>query len=104
MTPAERTLFVCVRDRHGKGASCAGSGSRALLKEMRAMLQREGIAEEELLPRACGCLGLCKQGPVMVAGVGRKPPKVKKKGKGVFTRVAADEARDVLRAVLVGKT
>lgn len=104
MSAAERTLFVCVRDRHGKGASCAGSGSLALLKKMRAMLECEGIAEKELLPRACGCLGLCKQGPVMVAGVGRKPPKVKKKGKGVFTRVDTDEARDVLRKVLQGKS
>ncbi|RRA47926.1 (2Fe-2S) ferredoxin domain-containing protein [Acidipila sp. EB88] len=108
--PGSRTLFVCVRDRNGKGASCAGSGARALLKDMQAILAGEGIAPSELLVRPCGCLGLCKQGPVLVAAAGaaalnRKPPKVKKGKKrlGVYTQVEPDEARLVLRDALLGE-
>ena len=103
-----RTLFVCVRDRGGKGASCAGSGSRALLTEMRTILASEQIGDDELALRACGCLGLCKQGPVLVAATGekaleKKPPKVKgkKKSAAVFTQVADAEVREVLRSALL---
>ena len=95
-----RTLFVCVREKGGKGRSCAGSGSRALLQQMQGMLSNEGVPEGELRVRPCGCLGLCKQGPVMVVAEGaaaqeRKPPKVKKakakkKVAGVYTRVDAE--------------
>lgn len=103
-----RTLFICVRDRNGKGASCAGSGARELFKNMRAMLAAEEIGADELTLRPCSCLGLCKQGPVLVAASGpvareKKPPKPKKRARSVYTKVAQDEAREVLRAALLGK-
>ena len=83
----QRTLYVCVRDRNGKGASCAGSGARALLTDMQGILSAEQIGAEELRLRPVGCLGLCKKGPVLVAAIGpaaaeKKPPKPRKKGPG----------------------
>ena len=97
---------MCVRDRHGKGASCAGSGARALLTEMQSILRAEDIGKDELVLRPVGCLGLCKRGPVLVAArgedaVAKKPGKAKKKARGVYTKVALDEARSVLREALL---
>lgn len=112
MTPnrpasAPRTVFVCVRNRHGKGASCAGRGSRALLHEMRALLKAEDIGPEELAVRPCGCLGLCKQGPVMLAAAGeaalaKKPHKPGKHAPEAHTRVEPEEVREILREALLG--
>ena len=106
-----RALFVCVRERDGKGASCAGSGARALLADMRSILADEGIGADELSLRPCGCLGLCKQGPVLVAAMGeaareKKLPKLKKRLKKkisarVYTRVAQAEVRGVLRDAIL---
>jgi (2Fe-2S) ferredoxin len=102
----QQALFVCVRDRGSKGESCAGSGARHLLKEMQAMLDREGIAPRELILRPCGCLGLCSQGPVMVSVPGeaaarKKPPKWKKAKRGdVYLRVEEREIRAILRSRL----
>ena len=111
-TPKEsipRTIFVCVRDRHGKGASCAGRGSRALLRTMRDALAAEDIGPDELTLRPCSCLGLCKQGPVLVAASGnaareRKPPKPGKKelSPSVHIHVEPDEVRELLREALLG--
>ena len=102
-----RALFVCVRDRHGKGASCAGSGARALLSGMQNLLAAESIGKEELLLLPVGCLGLCKQGPVLVAAAGeaaaqKKPGKPGKHAPGVYTRVVEGEMREVLREALCG--
>ena len=101
------TVFICVRDRHGKGESCAGSGARTLLSGMQAMLKAEGIGKDELALRPCGCLGLCKQGPVLVtatgkAAEGKKPPKAKKlKGENaLYCRVSAKDTRAILREAL----
>ncbi len=76
---------------------------------MRGMLAAEHIGPEELAARPVGCLGLCKQGPVMVAVKGdaaaaKKPPKPskKKRSAGVWTRVKPEEMRDVLREALLG--
>ncbi len=109
MTPdSPRTLFVCVRNRHGKGVSCAGRGSRALIHQMRGLLEAESIGPEELAVRPCGCLGLCKQGPVMLAAAGeaalhKKPHKPgKKHGPEVHTRVEPEEVREILREALLG--
>ena len=104
-----RTLFVCVRDRHGKGASCAGRGARALLTDMRAALEAENIGPDELALRPCGCLGLCKQGPVMLFAAGEaalekkpKKPGKKKRSPSVHTRVEPGELREILRDALLG--
>ena len=103
-----RTVFVCVRDRHGKGASCAGRGSRALVAGMRAILKAEHIGPDELAVRPCGCLGLCKQGPVVRAAKGeaalaKKPRKPgKKHGSEAAVRVEPEEVRELLREALLG--
>jgi predicted metal-binding protein len=106
-----RTLFVCVRDRNGKGRSCAGSGSRLLVEDAKAILLRENIGPEELRIRPVGCLGLCERGPVCVAVAGagaleRKPSKLKKKrrrdaGALISIEVAPPELRGVLREALL---
>lgn len=103
---AGRSLFVCVRDRNGKGASCAGAGAREQLAQMRQMLAAEAIGRDELNVRPCGCLGLCKRGPVMVLAGGpaaqvKQPPKPRKKSaRGVYTGVEASELREILREAL----
>ncbi len=102
-----RTLYVCVRNRHGKGASCAGRGALDLLKDGRTALAAEGIGPDELTLRPVGCLGLCRQGPVMVAAVGvdaraKKPPKPRKRDPGTHVRVAPEELRELLREALLG--
>lgn len=71
------------------------------------MLQAENISPEELAIRPCGCLGLCKQGPVMLAAAGeealaKKPRKPgKKPAPGVHTRVESGELREILRDALI---
>ncbi len=102
-----RTLFVCVRNRHGKGASCAGRGALDLVRDARAMLAVEGIGPDELAVRPTGCLGLCKQGPVLLAAAGevalaKKPRKPRKGSPGVHTLVAPEELREVVREALLG--
>jgi hypothetical protein len=104
-----RTLFICVRDRHGKGQSCAGSGSLLLLTQAKALLHQEQIPPEELSVRPVGCLGLCERGPVCVAVAGdaareRKPPKGKKRKAQsmlVSIQVAPSELRTALREALL---
>jgi hypothetical protein len=100
---------VCVRERDGKGASCAGRGARAMVDAMRGMLAAEGL-EQELRVQPCGCLGLCKQGPVVLtatgeAAIGNKPEKPKKSRKrkvqGLSVRVKA-QSRQAVRDVLRG--
>ncbi len=105
-----RTVFVCVRDRHGKGRSCAGSGSRALVEDAQEILRSEEIGADELRIRPVGCLGLCDRGPVCAATAGtaaleRKPPKIQKKRQNaqalVTLEVAPHELRSVLREALL---
>ncbi len=76
-----------------------------MLKDMREALAEENIGPDELVIKPCGCLGLCKQGPVMVAadaGV-MKPPKTgKKQRSGVWRKVEPEETREVLREALLG--
>ncbi len=105
------TVYVCVRDRNGKGKSCAGSGSRQLIQIMRDALERENIGAAELTIRPSGCIGPCKQGPVaVVAGPewqgGKKAPKPGKDTdqRGVHTRLEAKDVRGLLRAALRGET
>ena len=104
--PVPRTVFICVRDRHGKGASCAGRGARVLLENMRTILKSENICPDELAVRPCGCLGLCKQGPVMLAAAGEaalaKPRKPRKHEPAVHSRVEPGEVREILREALLG--
>ena len=107
-----RTLFVCVRDRHGKGQSCAGSGSRALVADAQFILRCEDIGQDELSVRPVGCLGLCERGPVCVAVAGkaaldRKPPRVKKRNqrgnKSVLVTIEVEprDLRPMLREALL---
>jgi predicted metal-binding protein len=110
-----RTLFVCVRNRHGKGRSCAGSGSRALVADAQAILRGEHIGLDELSIRPVGCLGLCERGPICIATAGsaaceRKPPKIRKKNLRadksalVSIEVEPQELRSVLREALLQAT
>jgi hypothetical protein len=110
--PMPRVLFVCVRDRHGKDGSCAGSGSRALVADARTLLERESIGTDELSIRPVGCLGLCERGPVCVAAAGKtaldhKPPKVKKGSRRgdkpvlVSLEVGPQDLRLILREALL---
>lgn len=57
--PAKK-LLVCVNERLGHGQkSCAGSGSRALIKRLKKLFAENGI-QFEIVEQAC--LGRCEEG------------------------------------------
>lgn len=75
-------VFVCVKQRDDKKASCACRGSRELLGELRAAaLKADWSGEGQLEIRPSGCLKKCKKGPAVAAFIEdagqelRKPPK-----------------------------
>lgn len=97
-------LYVCVKQRGKNESSCGGRNSRDLLDKLRE--RAAGATEVEV--RACGCLDLCSQGPIVVlanapAANSKKPPKpkkllTKKGGAGeVFTQVEEAEIDKLLR-------
>ena len=106
----ERRIFVCVKKRGDREASCARSGSLELISAMRTMLAQENIPASELDIRPCGCIDLCDDGPVLVSVSGsaaqeKKPPKLKKGKRGkldarVSIKVKERELREILRDAL----
>lgn len=59
-TIPDKKLVVCVNERLGYGQkSCAGSGSRALIKKLKKLFAKNGI-ESEIEEQVC--LGRCEEG------------------------------------------
>ncbi len=66
MEPFRFHLFVCTQQKPEGVASCPASGSLAVLDALDRETQARGLSHEVQLT-TCGCMGLCDEGPVMVA-------------------------------------
>ena len=58
-------LFVCTQQKPEGVASCPANGSFAVLDRLDREIQAHGLSEVQLT--TCGCMGLCDEGPVMIA-------------------------------------
>ncbi len=66
MEPFRFHLFVCTQQKPEGVTSCPASGSFAVLGALDRELQARGLNHDVQLT-TCGCMGLCDEGPVMVA-------------------------------------
>jgi (2Fe-2S) ferredoxin/predicted O-methyltransferase YrrM len=91
MEPFRFHLFVCTQQKPEGVASCPASGSFAVLDALDRETQARGLGHEVQLT-TCGCMGLCDEGPVMVAYPA-----------GVwYRRVQASDVSEILDAHLDG--
>jgi (2Fe-2S) ferredoxin/SAM-dependent methyltransferase len=65
MEPFRFHIFVCTQQKPEGSTSCSTSGSMAVMKELDREIEARGIGNDVLVT-ACGCLGLCDEGPMMV--------------------------------------
>ncbi len=66
MEPFRFHLFVCTQQKPEGVTSCPASGSFAVLGALDREIQSRGLSHDVQLT-TCGCMGLCDEGPVMVA-------------------------------------
>jgi (2Fe-2S) ferredoxin/SAM-dependent methyltransferase len=66
MEPFRFHLFVCTQQKPEGIPSCPASGSFAVLDALDREVQARGLDNDVQLT-TCGCMGLCDEGPVMVA-------------------------------------
>ena len=66
MEPFRFHLFVCTQQKPEGVPSCTASGSFAVLETLDHEIQRRGLNRSVQLT-TCGCMGLCDEGPIMVA-------------------------------------
>jgi (2Fe-2S) ferredoxin/predicted O-methyltransferase YrrM len=66
MEPFRFHLFVCTQQKPEGVPSCPANGSFAVLDALDREIQARGLASDVQLT-TCGCMGLCDEGPVMVA-------------------------------------
>lgn len=66
MEPFRLHVFVCTQPKPEGVTGCAGSGSGEVLAALEQEVQARGLGGDVQLT-ACGCMGLCEEGPVLVA-------------------------------------
>ena len=66
MEPFRFHLFVCTQQKPEGVVSCPAHGSLAVLNRLDSEIQARGLGNEVQLT-TCGCMGLCDEGPIMVA-------------------------------------
>lgn len=66
MEPFRFHLFICTQPKPEGVVSCPASGSFGVLDALDRETQARGLGHEVQLT-TCGCMGLCDEGPVMVA-------------------------------------
>ncbi len=66
MEPFRFHFFVCTQQKPEGVTSCPASGSFAVLGALDREIQARGLNHDVQLT-TCGCMGLCDEGPVMVA-------------------------------------
>jgi (2Fe-2S) ferredoxin len=65
MEPFAHHVFICTQEK-AEGVPCCGAGgSGRVLEALHRELDRQGLAEEVQVT-ACGCLGICDEGPAMI--------------------------------------
>jgi (2Fe-2S) ferredoxin/predicted O-methyltransferase YrrM len=65
MEPFHQHIFVCTHEKTEGVASCPNRGSLQVLQALQRELDAQGL-DHQVQVTACGCLGLCENGPVMI--------------------------------------
>jgi (2Fe-2S) ferredoxin/predicted O-methyltransferase YrrM len=65
MEPFDQHVFVCTQGKPEGATSCPNHGSLRVLQALERELDAQGL-ERQVQVTACGCLGLCESGPVMI--------------------------------------
>ena len=65
MEPFHQHVFVCTQRKPEGVASCPSQGSLRVLQALERELDAQGL-DHQVQVTACGCLGLCENGPVMI--------------------------------------
>jgi (2Fe-2S) ferredoxin len=63
-------LFICMKTRHDRRASCGCTGAAEILKALRLELMRRGQRAAHIDVRPCGCLEMCEDAPVILGFTG----------------------------------
>ena len=66
MEPFRHHIFVCTQEKPEGVTSCPGNGSWRVLQALERELGSQGL-DNEVQVTPCGCLGLCDDGPIMIA-------------------------------------
>lgn len=66
MEPFRFHVFVCTQQKPEGVTACAASGSGEVLAALEREIEARGLGNDVQLT-ACGCMGLCEEGPVLVA-------------------------------------
>jgi (2Fe-2S) ferredoxin len=66
MEPFRHHLFVCTQQKSEGVASCPTSGAGNILQALEREITCQGL-DNEVQITTCGCLGLCDDGPVIIA-------------------------------------
>jgi (2Fe-2S) ferredoxin/predicted O-methyltransferase YrrM len=66
MEPFRHHVFVCTQSKPEGVTSCPSGGSLRILQVLERELAAHGL-EHEVQVTTCGCLGLCDDGPVVIA-------------------------------------
>ncbi len=66
MEPFRFHLFVCTQQKPEGVTSCPASGSMAVLQRLSQEIAQRGLLADVQVT-TCGCMGLCEEGPMMVA-------------------------------------
>ena len=94
MEPYKKRIFICTNQREGEKSSCTRRGSDQTISFLKKEIEERGL-KFDVKVVACGCLGLCEQGPNLI---------VYPEGKW-YSGVTAEKAKDFAADVLVaGKT
>ena len=65
MEPFRYHIFVCTQEKPEGVPCCPSSGSMRVLQALHRQLGSQGL-DNDVQVTACGCLGLCDDGPIMI--------------------------------------
>jgi (2Fe-2S) ferredoxin/SAM-dependent methyltransferase len=65
MEPFRQHVFVCTQDKPEGVTCCPRNGSLRILQALERELGSQGL-DDEVQVTACGCLGLCDDGPILI--------------------------------------
>ncbi len=66
MEPFRHHIFVCTQEKPEGVTCCPGGGSWSILQSLERELATQGL-DDDVQVSTCGCLGLCDDGPIMIA-------------------------------------